>query len=253
MKIRVGLFIQILFICFLLGMLTSHFITTKLVVVPLETTIAEQEERIENQSYLSSALAAEIQYSHSLLMTTEKLKESFKQVTENMEQLVALQPLYDVLPLDDILNLIKEIPQTNLFNADWQVTANFGESVGFHGRLRSVHEGIDMISEGGVIQPFAGGEVVDIGINEIYGKHLTIQHSPHLRSFYAHAETIFWAADLGQIVTLDTKILRVGNTGQVYSSVGNDGTHLHFELQIKVGETWVPINPRPFLTKEVKE
>ncbi len=214
----------------------------------LTTRISDQVELIDLQAEV--AVAAE-----ELFLIVKEQKLEIALYKENVEELTALGPLKDALPWEELIQLLGELPRVNLFDTNWDVTANFGESVGYHGRLRSIHEGLDMMMYGGdgLARAYASGRVIDIGWDDKYGKYLTIQHSDNVRTFYAHAETIFYAADLGQEVIAGQPILRVGHTGQVYSSVGNDGTHLHFELQIKVGETWVPINPRPWLTKEIKD
>lgn len=149
---------------------------------------------------------------------------------------------------DEIENIISLIPKGNPFRAPWEVTSRFGSDSGFGGSRRQGHQGLDAVPVGNdwAIMGFATGVVMEIGIGEIEGKFVTIQHSERVRFKFWHLEKIYYAAVPGEEVTEETVIGIMGSTG--YS----DNPHLHFAIEVFDGETWIPIDPYPFMTGENK-
>jgi len=172
-----------------------------------------------------------------------ELKEDYTQLEENVRIRAVLDPLKDLLSPNEIHELIKEIPRGSPLRVPFSVTAHFGESIGFHGRLRDDHTGIDIVSDTDdwMITPIGDGEVVHHGMDEVFGKVIYVRHSDRVRSMYAHGEKIYYAGITGELVTSDTGIMWMGSTGF------SDGIHLHFQIEVYSGEQWIPIDPYPFI------
>ena len=130
------------------------------------------------------------------------------------------------------------------FRCPYTVTSEFGSMEGRGGERRPCgHTGIDLWCPDPYIGPAADGVVVEADIDEIYGKYIIIQHTPTMRTKYAHGEIIYDRALPGCTVTRSMVIMKMGNTG--YSS--ND--HLHFEVQELIDGEWVAVDPIPLLTE----
>lgn len=179
----------------------------------------------------------------------EEKEVNIKRLEEESVYLRALSPLIGLVSDDDIKNIIDEIPMGKPFvNDKYQITSSFGESTGFFPRLE--HKGTDVIPKNPEtadwsIFAYAPGEVVSFGIDHMHGKNIVIQHSPRVRTRYSHLSKIYYTGTTGEIVTADTRIGVMGNTGN------STAAHLHFEIQVKVNvDTWVPIDAKPFLIKE---
>lgn len=85
------------------------------------------------------------------------------------------------------------------------------------------HYGLDIETEkGALIKAAAGGLVLEVSEEKLYGKNIKLKHKDGTITVYAHCETVF--AEEGTWVEQGTAIAEVGNTG--YST----GTHLHFEI-----------------------
>ncbi|MDA3812372.1 MAG: M23 family metallopeptidase [Spirochaetaceae bacterium] len=184
---------------------------------------------------------------NSIKMTEDlKLKDlEIEKIKENAALMLALDPLRDLMDESDISDLMKEIPHGKIFFEQMGITAGFGESVDNHGKYRSKHKANDVIplGEDFRVSPFAAGTVTQIGQDNIFGKFIYIQHSERVRSFYAHAEKIFYTALPGSEVTIDDVIMIMGDTGL------SDGPHVHFQIEVFTGERWVPIDPKPFFDR----
>lgn len=229
-------------------------------IVILSMSCLSQKNLIDNKDYLLSIRKLSMEFLNKDIVCLKKIIEcrdaEIIKIKDNYEIMTALKPLEDLLSEDEIDELIKDIPHGSFFRVPFQITAGFGESIGFHGVPRTKHRGIDAIPKNAdsadwTITPVGSGVVEDIGISDVYGKHITIRHSENIRTFYAHLETIYYSAEVGSIVTPDTKIGLMGNTGMTSSdSEFGDGSHLHAEYQVWVGDRWVSINPLPFLERE---
>ena len=98
------------------------------------------------------------------------------------------------------------------------------------------HNGIDITNFMGTpVRAAMAGRVVKIGVNNIYGKFLIIQHDGGFQTFYGHLNRITTAS--GAWVNQGQKVGEMGNTG--YST----GPHLHFSIY-RNGET---VNPMKYL------
>lgn len=208
--------------------------------------LVEAYERIDNQMCILNYAIQSERKKEEWKAEYMIIKDELNSLIENRKLIVALDSVvdnYDVYKLKDI---IKEIGFGSVLRSPFNVTAQFGESVGYHGRFRMNHTGIDIVSQNGDfnITPFADGKVIVCTIDPVYGKTLIIQHSENVRTKYSHGSKIFYRADLGMQVSTNDIIMVMGDTGH------SDGIHLHFEIQIKVGNEWVPIDPRPFLLQQ---
>lgn len=191
------------------------------------------KDHIESQDELIEYQAAQIQ-----------------SLEEQSVFLLALDPLAGLIDDMDIHALIEEIPRGNPFNAVPQVTSSFGESTGFY--PRATHRGTDMIPKNPEtadwsIKAYAPGVVVGYGVDYIYGKYIVVEHTPNIRTKYAHLGKIYFTGVTGKEVTEDTIIGVMGSTGR------STRAHLHFEIQVRVNDdTWIPIDADPFLNRETK-
>lgn len=196
--------------------------------------------KIEEDNY--DALCNEI-----IKMETKlKIKdEKIIMLKENAAYFLALEPVYEYFTEEELYELIKEIPKGNLFTTKFQVTASFGESTGFF--PRDNHKGIDGIPKNAhlmdwKVMGFAPGKIIDFAYDRIHGKNILQEYSDKIRFRYSHLGKIYNVATTGKLVTPETIIGIMGNTGF------SKNPHLHFEILIKVSENkWIQINPRPFI------
>lgn len=170
----------------------------------------------------------------------EKVIASMK---KNAAYVVSVLAVSNYFSDDELCSLVKDIPKGNPFSEDFLVTAPFGKSIGYEGSYRKNHRGVDIVPVNGnwKIYPIAEGIVEDFGQDEMYGKFVCVRHSENIRSFYAHADKIFYRATTGRKVDKNTVMMIMGDTGRA------DGPHLHFSIQIKTEHGWVDIDSRPFL------
>ncbi len=109
------------------------------------------------------------------------------------------------------------------------------------------HKGADLSTFNEKISIYSAkdGKVIHIGNNKTkgfrgYGNHILIEHydkdgKPLFTTLYAHCDTTL--VTVGQKVTVNTQIAKVGKTGDA------QGIHLHFEIRFK-GK---PINPAKYI------
>lgn len=108
------------------------------------------------------------------------------------------------------------------------------------------HKGLDFAGQFKVTAA-ANGKVVAKSYNATgYGNYLIIQHTEITlkgrkvwRTTYNHGESAS-TLKIGDKVKAGERIFISGSTG---ISTGN---HLHFELQLKKGSTFVPVDPMPY-------
>jgi murein DD-endopeptidase MepM/ murein hydrolase activator NlpD len=95
------------------------------------------------------------------------------------------------------------------------------------------HPGVDLDGEiGDTVKPIMEGVVAEIQHSSFsYGNAILIRHAEGFSSIYAHLSKI--EVEVGQKVSLSTKIGEVGSTGH------STGPHLHLEVR----ENGVAINP----------
>lgn len=111
-----------------------------------------------------------------------------------------------------------------------QITSNFGK------RSLGNHTGIDIDGAiGDLLQSNVKGKVTRKGSDSKSGNYVYVMDDTGLQHFYAHLDSISVA--VGDIVDVGTKLGTIGNTGNVVSGSGGDGSHLHYG--VKKGDTWI--------------
>lgn len=107
----------------------------------------------------------------------------------------------------------------------YRLTSYFGYRPSpFTGR-RSWHGGLDMACPAWTpIYAGMDGRVAEIGYNNTYGNYVVINHSAGYKTLYGHMVVRTTDVKVGQYVTTNTIIGRVGSTG---ASTGN---HVHFTV-----------------------
>ena len=110
-------------------------------------------------------------------------------------------------------------------------------------------EPILAIKSGTVIAAYNEGYYSTDNILWTYGTYVVIEHEDGMRSYYAHLKSK--TVSVGQRVSGGQVIGYSGNTGRVNPAPSaNDplaGTHLHFEIRIKQGSSYVTTDPRKYL------
>jgi len=90
------------------------------------------------------------------------------------------------------------------------------------------HHGIDMAAvKGTFVKAAKAGKIVEANFQQGYGNTVVIQHTPQLKTRYAHLHTI--RVHTGQMVQSGMIVGTVGETGFIRKK-GKDGSHLHFEV-----------------------
>jgi len=93
------------------------------------------------------------------------------------------------------------------------------------------HNGIDMAAiKGTHVKAVEKGRIVEASFQSGYGNTVVIQHTPCLKTRYAHLHTI--CVHVGNTVYKGSIIGTVGETGFIRKK-GKDGSHLHFEVYEK--------------------
>ena len=220
--------------------------------VKYENTITEQQTRINNQSDLIRDMTV-------ITTAYDELIITHNQTVKNMAYIASISPLRNIMTPDEISTLLKGVHEGNIFFTPFVVSAPYGISIGYHGKPRSDHRGVDVypvIPEDNQpmdmrVKPVADGVVETFGENDVYGKFIIVRYSERVRDFFGHLDKIFYAGTTGRKVTKDTVIGIMGNTGMVFSDYENGGgKHVHYEKQVWDGHTWVSIDPEPFMVNE---
>ena len=116
------------------------------------------------------------------------------------------------------------------------ITSRFGMRVHPITGAYKLHTGMDVgAPTGASFVASANGIVTKATYNSAYGNMVIIDHGGGVQTLYAHGSEII--AQVGQIVSKGTEVLKVGSTG--YST----GPHAHFEIRIN-GQT---VNPQEYL------
>lgn len=105
------------------------------------------------------------------------------------------------------------------------------------------------IKSGTVIAAYNEGYFSTDNILWTYGTYVVIEHEDGMRSYYAHLKSK--TVSVGQKVSGGQVIGYSGNTGRVNPAPTTSnplaGTHLHFEIRIKQGSSYVTTDPRKYL------
>ena len=234
-------------IIFILLVISYAGYTVKTIKEKIDT-IEEMQERINNQTDI-------IRDQQVICNAYDELIVEHEQTIRDMAYIASISPLRNVMSPIEISKLLKEVPHGNIFFTPFHISAEYGISIGYHGEPRTDHRGMDChpivpannLSMDMRVKPIASGYVETIGDNDVYGKFVIVRHSERVRSFSGHLQKIFYTAIPGEQVTADTVIGIMGNTGMVYSDHGGGGKHVHFEVQVWDGDTWVSIDPEMFM------
>ncbi len=129
----------------------------------------------------------------------------------------------------------------------WPLTGNISSTFGYRlnpfNRKLQRHTGWDIATAMGTpIGATADGVVVTAGMSSIgYGLHVIVDHGNGLKTLFGHLSSI--AVSVGQELVIGDEIGLVGSTGN------STGPHLHYEVRLNDS----PIDPGPFLVREVPE
>lgn len=216
-----------------------------------KNTLLLQQTRINNQSDLIRDMTV-------ITAAYDELIITHNQTIKDMAYIASISPLRNIMTPDEISTLLKEVHEGNIFFTRFVVSAPYGISIGYHGKPRSDHRGVDVypvIPEDNKpmdmrVKPVADGVVETFGENDVYGKFIIVRYSEIERDFFGHLDKIFYSGTTGRKVTKDTVIGIMGNTGKVYSYNGGGGKHVHYEKQVYDGHSWVSIDPEPFMINE---
>lgn len=177
-------------------------------------------------------------------ITTTKLRQGIEDIKTDMERLLALRPIIDLLDPIDKDYMLRHLNPGRVFDSKTRMTSSFGESTGIGQLWRNGHRGLDLVPEGDwhILAPWSGYSS-SIGIDEIYGKFIIVHVTDTLRFKVAHLSSIFYTASPGEYIEAGDVIGVMGNTGM------SDGAHLHFELQVLIGEDWRAIDCEPWVDR----
>lgn len=116
------------------------------------------------------------------------------------------------------------------------ISSNFGtRSSPFTGDT-TIHKGLDIAADmGASIRAPASGVVSYSGMDEGYGKLISVDHGHGIVTRFAHCSQIY--VKVGQRVRRGDVIGAVGNTGR------STGPHLHYEVRLN----GVPVNPEKYI------
>lgn len=117
-----------------------------------------------------------------------------------------------------------------------RITSAYGERGHPVSGEETIHYGIDIGGKvGDTVVSAAPGRVVEVKVHDIYGNCILIEHTPTLKTFYAHLDKV--DVSQGDIVGTNTKIGEIGTTGVT------TGPHLHFGMR----ENDKPIDPQKYI------
>ncbi len=171
---------------------------------------------------------------------SSSIRSDYSTVSVRMDRVISgtelkekevLQLWKDLSDKNDLLLSTPSLRPTN----GW-ISSNFGtRSSPFSGDT-SIHKGIDIAADQGTsIRSPASGVVSYAGIDEGYGKHISIDHGHGIVTRFAHCSQIY--VKVGQRVRRGDVIAAVGSTGR------STGPHLHYEVRLN----GVPVNPEKYI------
>lgn len=131
---------------------------------------------------------------------------------------------------------------------DYRVTQDFSSS---HGGLDiGVYWGtpITAATDGTVVYAYNDGDLSQSDLRWTYGTFVVVESPDGIyRTYYAHMSRR--AVSVGDTVKQGDVVGYSGNTGRVSSSASGPyaGTHLHFEVRVLTGGTYVKHDPKEYL------
>ncbi|MFJ7982428.1 phage tail tape measure protein [Lysinibacillus xylanilyticus] len=192
-------------------------------------------------------------------LTLDKLNTSLKEVESRKKKYPVYSKQYRQALAEENKLIDQQIKLSEQKIKDLQVVANTATTTvddggtytvggtvkpkGFQGQITSNwatradnHKGIDIDGKkGDLLQSNVSGKVVSTGKDGVSGNYIYVMDGNGLKHFYAHLDSI--AVAIGDVVDVGTKLGTIGNTGNVYSGSGGDGSHLHYG--VKQGDKWV--------------
>lgn len=130
--------------------------------------------------------------------------------------------------------LAKAIPVLHPLKNHKVVTNRFGMMNDHFTEQRLPHRGVDFFAEeGDTVMATGAGKIVEVRAHRGFGQTVKIQHTDHIRTFYAHIEKAL--VKPGQTVSRGDPIATVGRSGRTA------GSGLHYEIRID-GESVDPEN-----------
>ena len=124
---------------------------------------------------------------------------------------------------------------TSLLQYGWQVDVGSTKS--------AFHSGTDLdAAVGDGVFAVGAGTVAFAGAQKTYGNLVVINHTRGLQTRYAHLSDVKVAK--GQVITPDTMLGTVGQTGSPSSS----RSHLHFEVRLNSQAGWVAQDPNAYFS-----
>jgi len=136
---------------------------------------------------------------------------------------------------------------------DYSVTQYFGGSNGHGGIDFGVWYGAPIVSvmSGMVVYAYDDGDLPQSDLRWTYGTFVVVEHENGIRTYYAHMKDR--TVSVGDKVAKGEVLGHSGNTGRVSPAPTTmdplAGTHLHFEVRVWNGSTYVKTDPRGYLPR----
>lgn len=136
---------------------------------------------------------------------------------------------------------------------DYNVTQDYGGSNNHGGIDFGVWYGNPIVSvmSGTVIYAYDEGDLPTSDLRWTYGTYVVVEHENGTRSYYAHLKSR--TVSVGDYVSKGEIVGYSGNTGRVSPVPTPDnplaGTHLHFEIRVWNGSTYVKADPKDYLPR----
>ena len=136
---------------------------------------------------------------------------------------------------------------------DYNVTLYYGGSNNHGGIDFGVWYGNPIVSvmSGTVVYAYDEGDLPTSDLRWTYGTYVVVEHENGTRSYYAHLKSR--TVSVGDYVSKGEIVGYSGNTGRVSPVPTPDnplaGTHLHFEIRVWNGSTYVKADPKDYLPR----
>ncbi len=205
--------------------------TVKLILQEKKSQIVASKQTEQKKKQVLANAKTKREYYISQL--SEEEKELQAKIDEYNFQVAEIEAEIKLLALNSISEdyiggaMIWPVPGYNT------ITSQYGMRVHPITGAYKLHTGTDISAPiGASFVAAANGIVSKATFNPAYGNMVIIDHGGGVQTLYAHGSEII--AQVGQVVSTGTEILKVGSTG--YST----GPHAHFEIRIN-GHTVDPM------------
>ena len=197
--------------------------TVKLILQEKKSQIVASKQTEQKKKQVLANARTKREYYLSQL--SEEEKELQAKIDEYNFQVAEIEAEIKLLALNSISEdyiggaMIWPVPGYNT------ITSQYGMRVHPITGAYKLHTGTDISAPiGASFVAAANGIVSKATFNPAYGNMVIIDHGGGVQTLYAHGSEII--AQVGQVVSTGTEILKVGSTG--YST----GPHAHFEIRI---------------------